>query len=699
MQTCPKCGSYLRDDAAFCAQCGASLAKQAPASGGFCTNCGTKLSPGSRFCVNCGSPVAQAPAAAPGVLWEPAPTPDPQPVPAPPVPDLEVTIAAPVIPEPTPIQASTQVYTPRVSVDEYTVPAGVPGWKPATQPEAYGVSQKPQSVPEEPNPYQIPLEQAFSSAEEEPNPYRIPQEPVGRTDPESQIGWVPPEPPDFLRGPEIEEEPEKKGPKWLVSVCAALVGVLVIALLVSLVVVPKLVPQELKFLQAQGDLIADRLMLDTDAASKWLDKGEFSSDMKLTASIDHEEADEILGQYALMLKLDANKKRVLMNASLMEDSDDLLDARLGLDLKDYVLSGSLPAIDNRCFQLEAKDLEVLEEYWKVKEEQDQKAYAKQVEKVGKDLAEIFYENLLKDKLQEEKRRELELSNLHETYRCDIYTLSPQTEDLENALTAAADYLRNSADAVEILYYLRNDAMVVDALEYDYDFEPITRMDAQEDLEELADILEDGAEELEDLELEWTLAKEKDVVRMIRLKTTGGTLVYECAGEEKNGFEEVLVSRDSAGGRVVLLEHEFTDEDKNRSGELVLMPEEYGSLRLRYDADREDRSVLGLQYGEYVLEVEDSAAKMILDVARGAGGDDYQLTIPVEDQKVKVMLHATDKSTAAEPEGKRKDLTNANQEDLDEIAMDLEEGLTDLIEDNSGGLEDLVMLIDELISAF
>ncbi len=57
---CAECGHVSRDDARFCAECGAALAR-------MCDSCGATLTPGARFCEACGAAAAGAavPAAAP----------------------------------------------------------------------------------------------------------------------------------------------------------------------------------------------------------------------------------------------------------------------------------------------------------------------------------------------------------------------------------------------------------------------------------------------------------------------------------------------------------------------------------------------------------------------------------------------------------------------------------------------------------
>jgi len=94
MSICPQCNNQNPDGAAFCDNCGASLAgvaapppvapvapavPAAPAAGVTCPSCGTPAIPGEAYCGNCGAalPAAQpaAPAAAPVQPVAPLPTP------------------------------------------------------------------------------------------------------------------------------------------------------------------------------------------------------------------------------------------------------------------------------------------------------------------------------------------------------------------------------------------------------------------------------------------------------------------------------------------------------------------------------------------------------------------------------------------------------------------------------------------------
>jgi predicted nucleic acid-binding Zn ribbon protein len=95
MSICPQCGNQNPPGAAFCDNCGASLAgvappapaapvaPAAPAGGVTCPACGTPVIPGEAFCGNCG---AALPAAAPAAPMAPPVQPvTPAPAPAAPV--------------------------------------------------------------------------------------------------------------------------------------------------------------------------------------------------------------------------------------------------------------------------------------------------------------------------------------------------------------------------------------------------------------------------------------------------------------------------------------------------------------------------------------------------------------------------------------------------------------------------------------
>ena len=95
MSNCPQCNSQNPPGAAFCDNCGASLAgvappqpaapvapamSPAPAAGTACPSCGTPAIPGEAFCGNCGAALsavqpAAAPPAAPFQPVAPAPAP------------------------------------------------------------------------------------------------------------------------------------------------------------------------------------------------------------------------------------------------------------------------------------------------------------------------------------------------------------------------------------------------------------------------------------------------------------------------------------------------------------------------------------------------------------------------------------------------------------------------------------------------
>ena len=107
--TCPNCGAQAPAGAAFCDNCGTSLAGVAvgsarpaarpvtgPGAAGSarCPSCGESVLPGEAFCGNCGTPLTSA---APTV-YSPPPAPSWSPPPSPPAPSWSPPSAPPVAP-------------------------------------------------------------------------------------------------------------------------------------------------------------------------------------------------------------------------------------------------------------------------------------------------------------------------------------------------------------------------------------------------------------------------------------------------------------------------------------------------------------------------------------------------------------------------------------------------------------------------
>ncbi len=72
--TCPKCGQPVRAGEAFCVNCGAALRGPAAAGLIICPGCGTAARAGAAFCDNCGASLSPARPQL-GVLGEHAPSP------------------------------------------------------------------------------------------------------------------------------------------------------------------------------------------------------------------------------------------------------------------------------------------------------------------------------------------------------------------------------------------------------------------------------------------------------------------------------------------------------------------------------------------------------------------------------------------------------------------------------------------------
>ena len=72
MADCTKCGVQLKEDARFCAACGAAVK--------YCPKCGQTLNDGARFCGGCGAAVSESSSQAAVAAYPPAPYPGSNPI-------------------------------------------------------------------------------------------------------------------------------------------------------------------------------------------------------------------------------------------------------------------------------------------------------------------------------------------------------------------------------------------------------------------------------------------------------------------------------------------------------------------------------------------------------------------------------------------------------------------------------------------
>lgn len=496
------------------------------------------------------------------------------------------------------------------------------------------------------------------------------------------------------------------------GVAAVAVIVLAVSLLAGLFASPadKFVATQVKLLQ-EGVLdpvaaVADKY---NEAA-----KG-FSTDFTLTADCDDKSVSKLLDGTEIVLKVNSTSNSALLNGELKLMDESVLSC--ALTYEKGKIGVCLPEADANYYVM---SLEALAELMGVDPdyfENASKAETPQLptaelNKLCKAYLEIIAGAVTEENTEKSEKKTVKLEELGEKVDGELYVFKPEAEDIEDMLNKLADRLEEDKDLRKLVKDFVNDNR--ETLEPIFAEEGYDLDDLEDDLDdlltELADEIRDSAEDagkaLEAADFTWSLGVSKGKVCLERIELTSGgstiVVAYESTGEETVAY----VAED--GEKTVAIRMECEEKDKLLEGYLSFTYRSYSyyygsteeTVRIDFeDVNLEKTSILGLPYGVYTFEVEDE--KVELEVAKGeSGGTDHTLRLP-DDLYIngagylsglEVTLNTSDKkSTAAKPKGKTVDISDYDEEDLEDLIYDIGDELEDIFEDVS---EKLYQTLDE-----
>ena len=157
------------------------------------------------------------------------------------------------------------------------------------------------------------------------------------------------------------------------------------------------------------------------------------------------------------------------------------------------------------------------------------------------------------------------------------------------------------------------------------------------------------------------------------------MVLECDGTASEGRSTAFyMEDDDSGYKPFTFRNTYTRTGGVYEGELSLTAPDDGDIVCRYNADSNRKSVLGLPYGTYKLEVsEQNDITVDLEVTDGkTGGTDHILTLRGNTDvfgdfsRMDITINTTDKGSAQKPGGQPVDITNYTDEQLEELLNEL-----------------------------
>lgn len=484
----------------------------------------------------------------------------------------------------------------------------------------------------------------------------------------------------------VETVPAPRSKRGLIAGIAAAA----VAVLLAVIVFGKLVPSLNRrgaagqFVSSQKELLDDGLLSPLEKSLDAYGRASFSTDMTLSVSVDEPEIEHYLSDSSILMKVDVQEDSMIFNGLVRLMGRPLLAGDFAYDKG--MLEVCLPDLSDSRYVMDLSemmsrlggqkiDLSVLKR---------PRFSGKEWRSLAETYLDIIGTMVTKESVVAEKNADFTLTELGVSRTGTVYTFTPRAEDVEAMVLKLADQLEQDEDLRRLITELVNPGMLIEAfgldLDDDYDFED----ELDEELTNAAEDLRDSAADIGREAAEtfrWTLYLEGNEVRMIRITNldAGETMVLECDGTASEGRSAAFyMEDDDSGYKSFTFRNTYTRTGGVYEGELSLTAPDDGDIICRYNADSSRKSVLGLPYGTYKLEVsEQNDITVDLEVTDGkTGGTDHILTLRGnadvfgDFSRMDITINTTDKGSAQKPGGQPVDITNYTDEQLEELLNEL-----------------------------
>ena len=453
---------------------------------------------------------------------------------------------------------------------------------------------------------------------------------------------------------------EKPKKKKLGIIIGALAVIAVIAALA--IFVPKLlVPPKARFLKANADVLNEVIQPLQDMQDSAANGVSTDITVKGSSTMIPKDAQKIVDDSALVIKLDTTGEALLLNYVLQVSGTNLLSLNAGYEGE--TASISMPEVTDKCYTMNLPkllkkngvDMSITSQ--DIKKLQSSREFNdKELKRYGALLAGA----ISKESLKVEKK-EVRLEHLGTRGKYKVYTWHPSPDELKQLMKDIAAEIKNDDDLRK-----RLDEM----FEVPSFAESVGVKSAKELINQMSDACKDAAKEAGQLDEddipEWIVAVEGNKTRMISIVADGDPVFTYERTDSKGVTEEGVYVID--GRDEMEIYHCKTEKDGKKTGFIGEEDEAVMEFEIQ---DKKD-SVLLVPYGTYTII---AGKETIADITVEGDGKNSLYSVKLPDGLLDLEMSVSSKGTAAKPEGKKVDITDYDDSKLMELGEELGDEIT------------------------
>ena len=454
------------------------------------------------------------------------------------------------------------------------------------------------------------------------------------------------------------EKPKKKK----LGIIAAVLAVIAVIVVLAIFVVPKvLVPPKARFLKANADVLNEMIKPLQEAQDNAAKGVSTDITIKGSSSMLPKDAQKIVDDSALVLKLDTTGEALLVNYVLQVSGTNLLSLNVGYEGENA--SVSMPELTDKCYTMNLPklmkkngvDMSITSQ--DIKKLQGSREFdEKEMKRYGALLAGAISKESLKV-----GKKEVHLEHLGTRGKYKVYTWHPSPDELKQLMKDIAAEIKNDDDLRK-----RLDEM----FEVPSFAESVGVKSAKELINQMSDACKDAAKEAGQLDEddipEWIVAVEGNKTRMISIVADGDPVFTYERTDSKGVTEEGVYVID--GRDEMEIYHCKTEKDGKKTGFIGEEDEAVMEFEIQ---DKKD-SVLLVPYGTYTII---AGKETIADITVEGDGKNSLYSVKLPDGLLDLEMSVSSKGTAAKPEGKKVDITDYDDSKLMELGEELGDEIT------------------------